>query len=269
MKKLITTLAWTAVLGSMTAATSFAAEKSKSSSPAPVETPASSDTATADTGSDKLDLKKLEDNYWSSKDDDFTVVQNRSFTKEKRYFVSGTYGFLVNDAYSNGRFTSISGGYYFNERWGMEVTYTNASISNSDLITRLSTATAALPSWTIPKKSIFINGSYVPFYAKMSFLDRHILYFDMALTFGLGQHTYESVVDLGNKSGTALAYNIGIQQQIFFSRNWAFRFDFKLQMSSQELQKYHIASNASESTRADGTISQQDVTMLFGMTRFF
>ena len=32
-------------------------------------------------GSDKLDIKKLEQKYWAAKDDDFSVVQNRRYVK--------------------------------------------------------------------------------------------------------------------------------------------------------------------------------------------
>ena len=56
-----------------------------------------------DKGGDKLDLKKLEDKYWAAKDTDFSVVQNRTYTKEGRAFLSLSYGPLMNDPYSYGR----------------------------------------------------------------------------------------------------------------------------------------------------------------------
>ena len=81
---------------------------------------------------DKLDLKKLEDKYWSAKDTDFNVVQNRTYSKSKKTFVSLSYGPLVNDAYSYGRMTNLSGGYYFSERIGVELAYEQASVKNNE-----------------------------------------------------------------------------------------------------------------------------------------
>ena len=88
--------------------------------------------AQSDRGSDKLDLKKLEDKYWSAKDADFSVVQNRTYSKAKKVFVSLGYGPLVNDAYSYGRMTNASVGYYFNERWGVEVAHEIGNLKDND-----------------------------------------------------------------------------------------------------------------------------------------
>ena len=55
--------------------------------------------------SDKLDIQKLEQKYWSAKDDDFSVIQNRAFQKEKRGFLSLNYGIPFNDPNSIGSLT--------------------------------------------------------------------------------------------------------------------------------------------------------------------
>ena len=51
-------------------------------------------------GSDKMDLKKLEDKYWSSKDDDYGVIQNRTFSKTGKLYLSAVYGPLINDQFN-------------------------------------------------------------------------------------------------------------------------------------------------------------------------
>src|SRR5687768_12565721 len=67
--------------------------------------------------SDKLDVQKLEQKYWSAKDDDFTVVQNRTFSKAKRWYLNTAYGVPINDPFSTGSILGLNVGYYFTERW--------------------------------------------------------------------------------------------------------------------------------------------------------
>lgn len=50
--------------------------------------------------SDKVDLKKLEDKYWSAKDDEYGVIQNRTFSKAGRFFGAVGYGTLINDPFA-------------------------------------------------------------------------------------------------------------------------------------------------------------------------
>ena len=78
-----------------------------------------------DRGSDKVDLKKLEDKYWSAKDDDYGVIQNRTFSKSGKFYGSLVYGTLVNDAYAESKVLGTMLGYYFTEDFGVEGTYLN------------------------------------------------------------------------------------------------------------------------------------------------
>src|SRR5690606_31100857 len=78
---------------------------------------------TADTKSEKVDIQKIEQEYWQQKDTEFHVVQSRRFTKEKKPFAQVGYGLLVNDSFNRGGAFSISGGYYYKENMGFEVSY--------------------------------------------------------------------------------------------------------------------------------------------------
>jgi len=85
----------------------------------------------AQTGSDKLDVQALENKYWSAKDDDFSVVQNRAFQKAKRFFGTLHAGAAINDPYFAGSYVGFSGGYFFNESWGLEGTYQMTNFDKS------------------------------------------------------------------------------------------------------------------------------------------
>ena len=79
--------------------------------------------SSASKGSDKMDLKKLEDKYWSSKDDDYGVIQNRTFSKTGKFYLSGVYGPLINDQFAKARAAGGMLGYYITEDFGVELSY--------------------------------------------------------------------------------------------------------------------------------------------------
>lgn len=222
--------------------------------------------------SDRMDLQKLEEKYWEAKDTDMGVVQNRTYTKEKRVFVSGSYGPLVNDAYSIGRMTNLAIGYYFNERWGFEANYEMASLKKNDATLGYEGQNQVYPNYNKYDHWIGLNAIYVPFYAKMSFVDVAILYFDMQFAVGVGQMTYESQIDPAqgaNRTANAIGYNFDFTQQLFFSRHWAVRLDLKNKWTSQDQFRYRIGTNEAESARSLGKKSQQDTSFLIGLTFFF
>jgi outer membrane beta-barrel protein len=231
-------------------------------------------------GSDRLDLKKLEDKYWSAKDTDFNVVQNRTYTKDNKFFASLSYGPLVNDAYSYGRMTNFAAGYYFNERMGLEVAYESGSLRNSDSTDQFINDNQFAPNYNTFKNYTSLNFIIVPFYAKMSFWDRKILYFDMQFAAGVGQMKYTvkkvtGIVDDStnplksfDETKSAMGYNLDVTQQLFFHENFAIRFDIKNKWSKQSRERYYIGTDP-ETSRGLGEINQQDTTMLLGLTVFF
>lgn len=235
-----------------------------------------------DRGSDKLDLKKLEDKYWSAKDADFSVVQNRTYSKAKKVFVSLSYGPLVNDAYSYGRMTNGALGYYFSERWGLEIAHETGSLKNSDSTDAFITRNKFAPDYNTFKSYTSLNFIVVPFYAKMSFWDRKIMYFDMQFAFGVGQMKYQiqkaAPFDAGTQSATltpedatTMGYNLDVTQQLFFHENFAIRLDIKNKWSKQKKERYYIntGSGQTEADRSLGNIGQQDTSILLGLTVFF
>lgn len=240
---------------------------------AQAQTKGSTPTPTEERGSDKLDLKNLEDKYWSAKDSDFTVVQNRTYTKANRFFFSLGYGPLINDAYSYGRMTNFTGGYFFSERMGLEVSHETGTLTFSDSTDTFINRNQFAPDFNQFKTYTSLNFVVVPFYAKMSFWDKKILYFDIQFAAGVGQMTYEvQKVAAGIGSGSAneqkttMGYNFDVTQQLFFHENFAVRFDIKNKWSKQDKERYYISGSQERSL---GSTTQQDTTMLLGLTVFF
>lgn len=215
--------------------------------------------------SDKLDLKKLEDKYWAAKDTDFSVVQNRLYTKDHRYFVNLGYGNIVNDAYSQGHITNFEAGYYFSERWGVSLGYENFDLQDNDSTAAFITQNGAHPDYNRTKNYTSASVIWVPFYAKMSFLDTRILYFDMQFSAGVGSKGYEIEKETGAIDKTTLGYHFNFSQHLFFSNHFALRLDLKNEWSNQDRERYRV--NSVNGPLSANTIN--DTSFILGLTYFF
>lgn len=222
-------------------------------------------------GSDKLDIKKLEQKYWAAKDDDFSVVQNRRYVKAERFYLTGAAGIPFNDPYSTGTIAGASLGYFFNERWGLEGTYNSASLKDNDAVKQFVDTYGVIPDHNVFKSSYFLSGIWVPFYAKMSVVDKAIIYFDMGISFGVGSLNYEITQAEGNVSKDTMAYKLGVFQQIFFSEHFAIRADLVNTWSTQEKMKYYapgtnVGGTVVGGQRDLGSETINDTSLMIGIT---
>ncbi len=222
----------------------------------------------SDEKSDKLDISDLEQKYWAPKDTDFSVVQNRTYTKAKKHSGTLMYGSLLNDNWNEGANLGFKYNYYFDERQGVEVSYIQSNASDSDEVKKvqeLSSGGGIKPDYITPESMISVGYNFVPFYAKMSFMGRKILYFDMQITPWLGQATYSQNAVAGTgKNGnevTELAYGIDITQYFFVNKNFALRFDYHNRWHNQEV----IGYQSGDVVRSDTTHSS---IIFFGLTYF-
>lgn len=227
---------------------------------------------------DKVDLKKIEDKYWSAKDDEYGVIQNRTFSKTGKMYVSLVHGPLINDPFAKAKATGFMLGYFINEDFGLELSSLNYASTQNDTVTAYETQFGgAKPDFSLIKATKTLSLTYTPFYAKMAFMNIAILYFDMGITLGLGQSEYEiqkvNKDGLGNKlqaneksSGTS--YEIGFVQQLFINKNVAFRLDIKNSYYQQSVKQYEIGIGAPESTRASNSKNANDTTITVGLTLF-
>lgn len=215
-------------------------------------------------GSDKLDIKKLEEKYWAAKDEDFSVVQNRRYVKAERFYLTLRGGIPFNDAYSTGKIFGADLGYFFNERYGLEFSYSKADMKNNDATDQFIAQYGAIPNHNIYQSSYFLSGIWVPFYAKMSVLDKSIIYFDMGVSVGLGSVNYEIQKEEGNEAKSAIGYKLGVFQQIFFSEHFALRADLINQWSSQD--QLTFKTTPGFGPRDLGSEMVNDTSLMIGIT---
>lgn len=192
----------------------------------------------------QLDVSNFEAKYWAPKDVDFSVVQNRTYPKENRLFLSLNYGPIINDGYSEGNNTGITANYFFTERWGLQVQRVKASLKDNKFTQNLTSFGGGVqPDFGRLSDVTSVGISWVPIYAKMSLLSSKIIYFDMAITPTIGQVGYSQMTINGPQAQSAFSYGVDVTQYFFLSRNWAIRADVKNFFYKEEIAKYNAGSS--------------------------
>jgi len=217
--------------------------------------------------SDKLDVEGLEKKYWSAKDDDFTVVQNRTFTKNKKFYFSFMTGKIVNDGFIEGAPNSISLGYFFNEKNGLNIDYTNYITKNNSVTNQFISQNGANPSYNTILNTTSLRYFWSPIYAKVSLLEKKILYLDFALGVHVGQTGYKIMTQAGGEIKKATHYGFDISQLWFLNKNFAVRFDIRNTWTNQTQKTYYNQGGGGSTDL--GTTRFQDNAWLLGINIFF
>ncbi len=196
-------------------------DSSKDSSKSGVTTPA---------GDKKVDLTDLENRYWTAKDTEFNVVQNRLYTKAHRFALNPMVGTDLSSQYTNDYNIGLQLSYYFSEREGVTLQGWRTSASPASFATTFQQYGAAY-NYNSPQGYIGASYNWVPIYAKLSLLEKKILYFDMSVNPGLGltllqSNSFGTTVNQPNSiSQSAVTASIDISQQVFLSSHWAIKLD--------------------------------------------
>ena len=219
---------------------------------------------------DKVDISDLENKYWAPKDTDFSVVQNRTYTKEGRFFLTGHFGVPVNDQWAVGNVSGASANYFWSERFGVQATYLKASLKDNKAVD----AIAGYGSGIQPDHNLWSNYygvglNIVPFYAKMSLWGKKIMYFDMAITPTIGMTGYNQRTQNGDqaKSG-AFTYGLDITQYFFFTNYFAVRADLKNQWHKEDIARYYQSGGIATGNKVSDQLAQ-DTMFLLGFTFFY
>ena len=245
------------------------AEGAKSSGKGSAPTAAASGRA-EDNKSDKVDIKDLENQYWAAKDTDFSVVQNRAYTKEHRFALSASGGPLLNDYYNTGNIYQLSANYFWSERYGVQVDAQVTDLKDSKITSDFKDiGGGAAPDYNRLKSSYLVGFNWVPIYAKMSLLSSKIIYFDFAITPMVGTVTYQQqLLNVPGIDKSSFAYGLDISQYFFFARHFAVRTSVRNLWYKQDVLK---STGASKGQPAPGRTGEEATSFQFllGLTFFF
>ncbi len=216
--------------------------------------------------SDKVDISGLEKKYWAPKDTDFSVVQNRTYTKDKKYAFTLQFGPMVNDAYSSGVDIALTGNYFFSERHGVEVSYIKSNARDNKtvdaFVSDVANETGIYPDHGKIQSHIAVGYNWVPLYAKVSILNKKIIYFDMSFSPNIGVTTYKQQIRSGDKDKTSIAIGFDISQYFFLHKNFALRADLRNRWFKEEVIKWSSGAKLRDDTT-------NATTFLIGATYYF
>ncbi len=180
----------------------------------------------------KVDITDIEQKYWAPKDTDFSVVQSRAYTKANRFSLTVQGGSLINDTFNKGSLFAVSSNYFLSERHGFGLSYVSGDLGNTKVIDNFRYQVGGGAAGTEPDRGRLkhyygINYVWVPIYAKMSLLEKKILYFDMAISPSIGMTSYNKLTDFKDIPESALTFGLDVSQYFYLNKNWAIRADLK------------------------------------------
>lgn len=265
---------WSQVAILLVAAISFSIPgfaKSRSATSSSSEVPSADSppgAAPANAGDpEKLDVSDLERKYWTAKDTDFDVVQNRLYSKAGRYSVSTMIGQFINDPWSDGWIYGVGASYYFTERYGVELSYNKADTKDNQASEQLSTQGGKANHGKY-KQFYGAAFNWVPFYAKMSVLNSSITYFDMSISPGVGISEYEQQMDIGNSRQSSLTWTLDVTQHFFINKYSAVRVDLKNRWYQEDI-AYYSSGTAAGRPRVFGTELNHTSILMLGLNFYF
>ena len=220
--------------------------------------------------SEKVDISDLENKYWAPKDTDFSVVQNRTYSKEGRFFISPEWGVPVGDRWSQGSVTGVAANYFWSERFGVQAQYIKGNLSNNEPARFLASnyGSGVQPDHNRLNSYYGVGFNIVPFYAKMSLWGKRIMYFDMAITPTVGMTTYDQVLQTGNRQKQAFTYGVDVTQYFFFTNYFAIRADLKNQFYNADIARFKSSGGVATGSTVKSETAQDTLFML-GLTFFY
>lgn len=181
----------------------------------------------------KVDLTDLENRYWTAKDTEFNVVQNRVYTKAKRFSATLILGTDLSGQYTNDFNYGLQVNYYFSEREGVGIQGWKTSATTASFVNQFQQVTNNTASYNFnsPQGYIGANYNWVPIYAKLSLLEKKILYFDMSVNPGIGvtllqSNSFQTTINNPVTVNQApITFALDIAQQVFLTSHWAIKLD--------------------------------------------
>lgn len=190
----------------------------------PAKTPPPSDKPSpspAPEGPEEADVTKIKEKYWArGEESSMSVVQNRLFSKEKKFELGLTVGTLSADPFLTTTTLNLSGGYHFTEFFSLHAIYGHAFVGPSSALRTLETQLKTTANTNEPKYFLDMEARASLLYGKLSLLGAKILYFDLHFSGGLGM--------VSTESGKNFNFTFGIGQQIFLSQTFVLNFSYKL-----------------------------------------
>jgi outer membrane beta-barrel protein len=233
----------------------------------------SSGTQVTTANGEKVDLTDLESRFWTAKDTEFNVVQNRTYTKAHKFSATAIVGTDLSGSYTNDYNIGLAINYYFSERQGVELQGWKTNSNKASFVSTFESVNGASYDYNYTQGFIGVNYNWIPIYAKLSLLEKKILYFDMSINPGLGV-TFLQSNSFGTPTFPANAVSqapitgaLDIAQQVFLTSHWAIKLDLDSHFYSETTYKSGTGSGGTAGQNLGSKFTYEGIFML-GVTFF-
>lgn len=127
---------------------------------------------------------------WLDSDKEVYVLQNRKYRKDGRLYIGGTFGKSLSGAFIDSYQGTLLGGYFFNENWGLELSYTKAQGSTNATHNAVNSQAGSVAFYRKIDTQMSAMLVWSPFYGKLNTFNK-IFYFDWL--FGIGPTSVSSL----------------------------------------------------------------------------
>lgn len=172
-------------------------------------------------GSEEVNVDSMKEKYWSNSDTtEVSVVQNRNFSKARKFQLGAFGNYTLSDPFLNIFGVGGNLGFYFTEYLGVEARYSKIMASPSIALKTFEQFRGATTNTNLPltETSLDFHASFL--YGKLSLLGFAIIYYDLDLVALIGMTKTES--------GTNLSPGGGLTQRFFLSKYFGLRTDYRL-----------------------------------------
>lgn len=233
-------------------------------SPISQETAASpeSQAATDAEAAQEVSVKKVKQKYWAKDGDtEAGVVQNRKYTKKKKWELGVMGGLSSQDPFIDVKMMGLLLGYNFSEYWAVNLLYWKYYVSENTAQKEFRTKSGGGVNNNHPKSYYGAEASASLLYGKLSFAGKKIIYFDLHLLAGGGI--------MNTETGNYFAPHAGIGQKVFLSRKTALRLDYRLQYYKDRIKDKQRDPNLGGGGLIPGTRRVTSHNFTLGLSLYF
>jgi outer membrane beta-barrel protein len=205
---------WIGILtGILCSTAAFAAKKEKAAAPQAAA-------ESTEGGAEEADVDKIKSKYWAQGDESqLGVVQNRAYSKAKKFELGLGVGKTFNDPFLNLLQYEGSFGYNFNEYWALSARYMHYNVSGSGALDKLEDS-GKKANTVEPEYYAGLEGTGSFLYGKLSLLGKSIIYYDMHFSAGAGATKTEN-------DSAAPTVSLGIGQRFYITQSTSLRMDYR------------------------------------------
>jgi len=220
---------------------------------APKGADASEQKPSAGSEASNVEVRGLSDLVRLSPFDDVAVIQRRFLPKTKRFELFGGVSGVINDAFFFGIGPNGRIGYYFQEKYGVELLALFLSSGEKRVTEDLRKNRAVRTQTLVSAENFFgIDFKWIPMYGKMSYRNSRITPFDLYFSFGLG-------LTGTNQGENAPTLHLGTGQVFARTKSAAYRWDLS----------WNVFSAKSNLTGGQQASMYNTLLLTLGMSFFF